>query len=107
MLGCVNTDCGFSPDYGGDMCIMLECLENDGCMDTCSDTTETIMFDGIAYFCDAPAGCEELFDMDDEENGPPECLVGCPGIENALPFCVQWKCTVRPMPCFSRSCNAA
>jgi hypothetical protein len=55
-----------------------------------SDCTEQekLPFDGMAYFCDVPAGCEDFFHMDDgpeEEGGPPECLLGCTGIENVDP----------------------
>jgi hypothetical protein len=84
MLGCIIVDCDL--DDNDDECAMLDCWVTSGCMNSCSDA-EMLLFDGMAYICDAPDGCEEFFDMDDDgdDGGPPECLSACEGIEGVDP----------------------
>ena len=69
MLGCITVECDLD-DYE-DECAMLDCWVTSGCMNSCSDA-EMLLFDGMAYICDAPDGCEEFFDMDDDGD---DCLL--------------------------------
>ena len=67
MTACVTTDCGFDPDFDGDICEMLGCLDESGCLSSCTEA-DLEPFSGISYWCDAPEGCEEFIDTDDDLN---------------------------------------
>ncbi len=74
MAGCADhyTNCEFDvADYEAD-CEAIACLSATDCMATCT-SGETLHFDEEAFFCSAPASCEEFF-FDD--GGPPggDCL---------------------------------
>ena len=65
---CMNdcsADCpDFTENFSGDMCVLIDCLSQSGCMDTCSPE-EKLPFDSMAYFCDVPIDCEDFFHMGD------------------------------------------
>jgi len=91
MDDCV-ADCSDFTNFTGDMCDLADCLSQSECMSDCTEE-EKLPFDGMAYFCDVPAGCEDFFHMNDEgpgdggdgDEGPPECLMNCEGIYEVDP----------------------
>ena len=68
MYDCVNYCSDFTENFAGDMCELSTCITSSGCMEDCT-AEETLSFNGMAYFCGAPAGCEDFFHMGGPDNG--------------------------------------
>ncbi len=113
LLECIQ-DCPGIDDLGPDSdpiesCSIITAISDDSCTDDCG-WEESMMIGMMELMCDmydecidegySESVCEEFFDMDDgsgdeeEEGGPPECIMDCEGVEGVNPddteaFC-EW-----------------
>ena len=104
-----------TPNGVFEMCIDANDWNDDGGWDDCDPdlicATVITCFDGLLYptscgpeNCDEPIGECDGHDDGGEDDGPPECLRDCEGIENVNPgqdgmyFC-EWLLTVFPSGC--------
>ena len=60
MYDCATVCPDFTATFTGDMCNLVNCISQSGCMSDCT-AAEKLPYDGIAYVCNAPTGCEDFF----------------------------------------------